>query len=127
MPSSGGYGDPLDRDPALVLSDVLDGFTTIELAEHDFGVVIDSDAMQIDQEATGASAQRATAGSCRGRLRVSNRMRTRWLATDASSPGKNAGSVHIDRRYGRDRGRSMAARQRRQTTSILILLDTLRR
>ena len=30
--NSGGYGDPLERDPALVLSDVFDGFTTIARA-----------------------------------------------------------------------------------------------
>ena len=29
VPNSGGYGDPLERDPELVLSDVLDGFTTV--------------------------------------------------------------------------------------------------
>ena len=28
VPNSGGYGDPLERDPELVLADVLDGFTT---------------------------------------------------------------------------------------------------
>ena len=39
--SSGGFGDPLARDPELVLSDVLDDFTTVELAERDYGVVID--------------------------------------------------------------------------------------
>ncbi len=28
VPNSGGYGDPLERDPERVLDDVLDGFTT---------------------------------------------------------------------------------------------------
>ena len=42
VPNSGGYGDPLERDPELVLSDVLDGFTTLERAERDYGVVIDA-------------------------------------------------------------------------------------
>ena len=28
VPNSAGYGDPLERDPELVLSDVLDGYTT---------------------------------------------------------------------------------------------------
>ena len=51
-PSSGGYGPPLERDPDVVLSDVLDGFTTIELAARDYGVVIDPDAMTLDAEAT---------------------------------------------------------------------------
>ncbi len=45
MPNSGGYGDPLERDPDAVLSDVLDGFTTVELAERDYGVVIDPETM----------------------------------------------------------------------------------
>jgi 5-oxoprolinase (ATP-hydrolysing) len=52
VPNSGGYGDPLERDPELVLSDVLDGFTTLELAERDYGVVIDPETMQLDLEAT---------------------------------------------------------------------------
>ena len=34
-PNSGGYGDPFERDPGSVLSDVLDGFTTIGLAERE--------------------------------------------------------------------------------------------
>ena len=48
VPNSGGYGDPLERDPEQVLSDVLDGFTTIELAERDYGVSIDPDTMSVD-------------------------------------------------------------------------------
>jgi 5-oxoprolinase (ATP-hydrolysing) len=50
VPNSAGYGDPLERDPELVLSDVLDGYTTAELAERDYGVVIGGDA--VDQDAT---------------------------------------------------------------------------
>jgi len=53
VPNSGGYGDPLERDPALVLGDVLDGFTTVELAERDYGVVIDTTSgAELDREAT---------------------------------------------------------------------------
>jgi 5-oxoprolinase (ATP-hydrolysing) len=62
VPSSGGYGDPLDRDPERVLSDVSDGFTTVELAERDYGVVIDSDAMTVDAEATGRLREEKRAG-----------------------------------------------------------------
>ena len=50
VPNSGGYGDPLERDPAAVLSDVLDGLTTRELAESDYAVVLDADA--VDEDAT---------------------------------------------------------------------------
>ena len=57
-PNSGGYGDPFERDPRLVLSDVLDGFTSIELAERDYGVVIDAGSLTLDEAAT----ERARAG-----------------------------------------------------------------
>jgi 5-oxoprolinase (ATP-hydrolysing) len=52
VPNSGGYGDPLQRDPQRVRSDVLDGYTTVELAERDYGVVIDPSTMTVDQAAT---------------------------------------------------------------------------
>ncbi len=52
VPSSGGYGNPLERDPELVRSDVLDGFTTAELAERDYGVVLDGDSLTLDRNAT---------------------------------------------------------------------------
>ncbi|MFP4328190.1 MAG: hydantoinase B/oxoprolinase family protein, partial [Paracoccaceae bacterium] len=39
-PCGGGYGDPLDRDPAKVLDDVLDGFIPVEHARDDYGVVL---------------------------------------------------------------------------------------
>ncbi|MFQ5762765.1 MAG: hydantoinase B/oxoprolinase family protein [Candidatus Bathyarchaeia archaeon] len=41
-PSSGGggYGDPLERDPKLVLEDVIDGYVSIERARRDYGVVV---------------------------------------------------------------------------------------
>ncbi|MDW8084468.1 MAG: hydantoinase B/oxoprolinase family protein [Candidatus Caldarchaeum sp.] len=36
----GGYGDPLERDPRLVLEDVIDGYVTVERARKDYGVII---------------------------------------------------------------------------------------
>ena len=49
---SGGYGDPLDRDPDLVLNDVLQGLVTMGPARDIYGVVIDLDNERIDVEAT---------------------------------------------------------------------------
>jgi N-methylhydantoinase B len=40
-PGGGGYGDPLTRDPALVLRDVIRGYVTAEDALADYGVVIE--------------------------------------------------------------------------------------
>lgn len=51
-PCGGGYGNPMERDPELVLGDVLDDFTTIEDAKASYGVVIDPVTMTIDKEAT---------------------------------------------------------------------------
>jgi N-methylhydantoinase B len=39
----GGYGDPIDRDPQLVLDDVLQGLVTTESAHAIYGVVVDGD------------------------------------------------------------------------------------
>jgi len=40
-PSGGGYGSPLERDPAKVLDDVLDDFISVEHAFEVYGVVFD--------------------------------------------------------------------------------------
>jgi N-methylhydantoinase B len=41
----GGYGDPLQRDPALVLEDIADGKVSAGFARHYFGVVLDGAAI----------------------------------------------------------------------------------
>ena len=46
----GGWGDPLDRDPALVLRDVRRGKVSVLAARDDYGVVIVDDA--VDEAAT---------------------------------------------------------------------------
>jgi N-methylhydantoinase B len=52
MNAGGGYGDPLERDPELVLGDVLDGYVSIDGARKDYGVVIRPEELAIDPEAT---------------------------------------------------------------------------
>jgi N-methylhydantoinase B len=39
----GGFGDPLERVPELVLADVVNGYVTVEAARADYGVVIEVD------------------------------------------------------------------------------------
>lgn len=53
-PSAGGYGSPLERDPQLVLEDVLDDFVSVEEARTIYGVVIDLEKESVDWEATQA-------------------------------------------------------------------------
>ena len=52
----GGWGDPLERDPEMVLTDVLNGYVSRQGARDDYGVVID-DRDQIDLAATKALRQ----------------------------------------------------------------------
>lgn len=40
-PGGGGYGNPFERDPQLVLADVVDGYVSMEAAKADYGVVVE--------------------------------------------------------------------------------------
>ncbi|QOF69766.1 hydantoinase B/oxoprolinase family protein [Aminobacter sp. SR38] len=53
----GGFGDPLERDPAAVAMDVLDGLVSVGNALRDFGVVLrlDGDQVEIDRDASEAA------------------------------------------------------------------------
>ena len=48
----GGWGEALERDPKLVLEDVLDEYISIKAAEEEYGVVINPKTYEIDYEAT---------------------------------------------------------------------------
>jgi N-methylhydantoinase B len=52
----GGYGDPLERDPALVARDVANGLVSVECGEALYGVVlrIEAQPAAVDVEATRA-------------------------------------------------------------------------
>jgi N-methylhydantoinase B len=51
-PGGGGFGDPLTRDPAQVLSDVAQGYVSVEAAARDYGVVIDPAGRAVNEAAT---------------------------------------------------------------------------
>lgn len=48
----GGYGDPLERDPAKVLDDVINEYVSLESAKKDYGVVIDSTTWKVQTDKT---------------------------------------------------------------------------
>ncbi|HEV3451736.1 MAG TPA: hydantoinase B/oxoprolinase family protein [Acidimicrobiia bacterium] len=54
----GGWGDPLDRDPAAVLDDVLDEYVSVEGAARDYGVALcgslEDLTLAVDADATRA-------------------------------------------------------------------------
>jgi N-methylhydantoinase B len=51
MPGGGGWGDPLERDPAAVARDVVDEKVSLEAARELYGVVVSADGA-VDEEAT---------------------------------------------------------------------------
>ena len=48
----GGYGDPLDREPSLVLKDVIAGVVSVEQARERYGVVIGADRTSVERSGT---------------------------------------------------------------------------
>ena len=58
-PCGGGYGDPLERDPARVLDDVLDGIVSPESALRDHGVVVAGGAVDAEATARERAGRRA--------------------------------------------------------------------
>jgi N-methylhydantoinase B len=58
----GGWGDPLERPPGVVLDDVLDEYVSVEGARRDYGVVLvgslDDLTLSVDEAATAALRDR---------------------------------------------------------------------
>ena len=48
----GGWGNPFERDPALVAKDVRNGFVSVEAAEQDYGVAVDPATFSVDTART---------------------------------------------------------------------------
>src|SRR5436190_1664637 len=61
-PGGGGFGDPLARDPKQVLSDVAQGYVTVEAAARDYGVVVDKSGRVVDEPATAKRRAAMKAG-----------------------------------------------------------------
>ena len=52
LPGGGGYGPPWERDPALVLEDVRDGYVSPDRARSDYGVAFDPGTLTLREEET---------------------------------------------------------------------------
>jgi N-methylhydantoinase B/oxoprolinase/acetone carboxylase alpha subunit len=89
-PNAAGYGDPLERDPEAVREDVLDDFTTIELARDAYGVVfVDERTLELDAAAT--EARRAELRAQRDGSSLGDYFAGRALSP-SSSPASLAGN-----------------------------------
>ena len=60
--SGGGYGDPLERDPSMVLKDVTHGIVSREMASRIYGVVLDGQGHEMDNAATSTLRAKLKAG-----------------------------------------------------------------
>ena len=58
LAGAGGYGNPLERDPARVADDVREEKLSIDYVRREYGVVIDPHSLQVDEAATAALRQR---------------------------------------------------------------------
>lgn len=58
-PAGGGFGNPIERAPELVLRDVTMGLLSLQVAQESYGVVIENDEVNVD--ATGALRKKMTA------------------------------------------------------------------
>jgi N-methylhydantoinase B len=90
-PSSGGggFGDPLERDPALVLEDVIDDYVSLERARKDYGVVIkciDPETLQFELDPAATEKERA-------RIRAERRG---WLEEDPEAVAARYRAGEID-------------------------------
>jgi N-methylhydantoinase B len=76
----GGWGDPLERDPAAVLKDVRNEFLSAAKAADDYGVIVDTAAWTIDELAT--TARREAIRLARG-----------WKSVPAVQRGKSPAAI----------------------------------
>ena len=94
-PSGGGYGDPLERDPALVLEDRQLELITAEVARDVYGVVIDPEVGVVDLDATEALRAGKRGLRCRSTAK-STRCRSallRQAPPGRRDPGGTAGAA----------------------------------
>jgi len=94
----GGLGDPLQRDTADVLEDVIDGYVTVERAEIDYGVVI----TEIDPEIFEYEVDEAATAETRAYIAAH---RAEWVKRDPAEVSseyrqKLINEMDCVRRYG---------------------------
>lgn len=94
----GGYGDPLDRDPEMVASDVERQLVSREWAEKTWGVVIGDGGFEVDSEATAKRrdelrAERRSAATDQGTCPAVDGSPEAW---DPSTGARHSESLFYD-------------------------------
>ena len=86
----GGYGDPLERDPALVREDVADDYVSLARARTDYGVVL----QVIDKDLAEYAIDHAATERERAHIRAQRRG---WLATSPDDVARRYKAGDLDR------------------------------
>ena len=86
LAGAGGWGDPLERDPAKVLRDVRNELVSPEAARRAYGVVVDTVSWTVDQAAT--DRLRAARRSARTEVPLPKVLREGPPEDDAADPGQ---------------------------------------
>jgi hypothetical protein len=98
QPGAGGYGDPLARDPQLILEDVRDEKLGIDYVKREYGVVIDQEKLNVDEAATRRLRRRMAENKDREQDPESHvqhfvqslKLGLRYLPGTKTSPGKRS-------------------------------------
>jgi N-methylhydantoinase B len=72
-PGAAGHGDPLRREPALVLADLADGRITEDFAREVYGVVVDAGGL-VARDETARERERLAAVPLADRIRTQTRL-----------------------------------------------------
>jgi N-methylhydantoinase B/oxoprolinase/acetone carboxylase alpha subunit len=81
----GGWGNPLERDVAKVLDDVLDEYISLETAHDVYGVVIDPKTLKLDEAATHALRAKRLQANGNGAVLTANEAEQK-TRSDAMQP-----------------------------------------
>jgi N-methylhydantoinase B/oxoprolinase/acetone carboxylase alpha subunit len=92
----GGFGDPLERDPARVVADVREGFVSAGAARDVYGVALAADPPGFDAGATAALRDRLRAGRA-GRERAYDRVVREALARAVSGEPDTRTRTEVER------------------------------
>jgi N-methylhydantoinase B len=102
---AGGYGDPLDREPARVLDDVLDDYVSVQAAREEYGVVIAGKGTALRVDAAATERLRARMRLARGASVARARQAARTRAARETS---NRGAGRARKRAARSGRRGRA-------------------
>jgi N-methylhydantoinase B len=100
----GGYGDPLDREPARVAADVAQGIVSAQRAERDYGVVLSDGRIEDSQTAARRAAMRGERLDGRTPTREPGRLELAAGETPVGPALKLDAARHIRCRCGEDLG-----------------------